>query len=354
MVKLKEGFKELRDWLDTNLPSLGKLLIYLLVVGLSLVVIGTQRGQIEELCQARPVAVTVGVAVLCLLTGMLLAWRARDPKSWKSYRDVALTSLVMLGALGSGVYLIGAATVYADEAMKMVAARAATGWGLAYFAVGFLMGFLFGIPRVSQGLGNGGGAATEGEKGGAGVTSYEQRVNTNLVEISDWLTKIIVGLGLIELRAVPERIHRAAVWMGQSISDKPATEIESVASFCGAFIIFFSVVGFLAGYLLTRLYFSGAFSRADQQNDNPSVSSYAPNAVPGAVTGVGTQPEAASTDADRIRAYWKPNNTIDAKADAALKGWLKLKSINASVALFIGSRQYAEARAQAIKELSIQ
>jgi len=354
MAKLKELFKKLRDWLDTNLPRLGKLLIYFLVVALSLVVIGTQLGQIEELCKARPTTVTVGVVVLCLFTGMFLAWLVRDTKSRKKYRYGALTtSLVMLVALGAGVYLIRAATVYADEAMKTAAASAATGWGLAYFVAGFLMGFLFGIPRVSQGKGNDDGAAPEGVKANVGEHSYEQRVNTNLVEISDWLTKIIVGLGLIELRAVPERVHRAAVWMAQSISNKPATEIESVSSFCGAFIIFFSVVGFLAGYLLTRLYFSGVFSQADQQNDNPPEASYASNAVYDEGT-VGTQPPAAaSTDADRIRAYWKPNNTVDAKADAALKGWLKLKGINASVALFIGGGQYAEARAQAIKELNI-
>ena len=39
---------------------------------------------------------------------------------------------------------------------------------------------------------------------------YRQQVNTNLTEISDWLTKIIVGLGLINLKQIPSLTKRAA------------------------------------------------------------------------------------------------------------------------------------------------
>jgi hypothetical protein len=44
------------------------------------------------------------------------------------------------------------------------------------------------------------------------------RVNTNLEQISDWLTKIIVGLGLVQLRSVPDYLYKASVWMAQSFS----------------------------------------------------------------------------------------------------------------------------------------
>src|SRR5438552_685547 len=68
-------------------------------------------------------------------------------------------------------------------------------WALACFAVGVVTGFLFGIPRVLQGTDSGAEATAH--------TPYQQRVNTNLEQISDWLTKIIVGLGLVQLTKVP-------------------------------------------------------------------------------------------------------------------------------------------------------
>ena len=125
------------------------------------------------------------------------------------------------------------------------------GWGLAYFAVLFLVGFLFAIPKVLQ---------TDSKPGDSG---YDQRVNTNLEQISDWLTKIIVGLGLVELRAVPDKLQNAAKWMAQSLATPGTQPSDALISFAGAFIIFFSVLGFFAGYLATRLFLSAAFYRAD-------------------------------------------------------------------------------------------
>jgi hypothetical protein len=90
------------------------------------------------------------------------------------------------------------------------------------------------------------------------VNGYQQRVNTNLEEISDWLTKIIVGLGLIELRQMPAKLDQLAGVVEQSMA--PNATRHSVAV---AVIISFSLLGFLFGYLITRLYIQGALSRAE-------------------------------------------------------------------------------------------
>lgn len=60
---------------------------------------------------------------------------------------------------------------------------------LASVMVGVLVGFLFGIPRALQNAGTGGAEAGWGR----------YSTNTNLEQISDWLTKILVGVGLVEL-----------------------------------------------------------------------------------------------------------------------------------------------------------
>src|SRR5258708_2722865 len=62
----------------------------------------------------------------------------------------------------------------------------------AALAAGILIGFLFGIPRTLQREGTNGAA-------GANSTAEAYGVNTTLEQISDWLTKIIVGVGLLPL-----------------------------------------------------------------------------------------------------------------------------------------------------------
>jgi hypothetical protein len=146
-------------------------------------------------------------------------------------------------------------------------------WSLALLASGMSLGFLFGIPKVLQNAGAaaalGGGAATGGSPvsgtappatASEAVTSgYRQLVNTNLEEISDWLTKIIVGVGLIQLKSVPDRLWQ----FGSMISGSLGTGVPP--GFGVALTLFFAPSGFLFGYLVTRLYVQAAFARADRQ-----------------------------------------------------------------------------------------
>ena len=133
-------------------------------------------------------------------------------------------------------------------------------WALGCFTVGAVIGFLFGIPRVLQQDGvpapNPPPGGDPGSQAGA-LNNYSMRVNTNLEQISDWLTKIFVGLGLIQLQRVPEHLNRAATFIAYGLGN-------GSKFFAGALIVYFSLVGFLGFYLITRLYIAGAFSRADQ------------------------------------------------------------------------------------------
>jgi hypothetical protein len=56
---------------------------------------------------------------------------------------------------------------------------------IASAATGYLLGFLFGISRSLQG----------GDSSESNSQSFPG--NTNLEQISDWLTKILVGVGLV-------------------------------------------------------------------------------------------------------------------------------------------------------------
>ncbi|MGC4004674.1 MAG: hypothetical protein QM811_16770 [Pirellulales bacterium] len=131
-------------------------------------------------------------------------------------------------------------------------------WSLSGLAFGFLGGFLFGIPKVIQHQDRELGAITDKPE------SYQQLVNTNLVEISDWLTKIIVGLGLIQLKEIPAFVRKVAHQFSSSF-----IELDVRVGTCAAILVFFTISGFLLGYLLTRLYIQKALLRAEHPNKTP-------------------------------------------------------------------------------------
>lgn len=123
----------------------------------------------------------------------------------------------------------------------------------ASFLVGVLLGFIFGIPRALQ--------SQPQNPGDAGPTYH---VNTNLEQISDWLTKIIVGVSLVELGRVPELVKRMGAYLSPCLG-----ELCKSPSVAVVVVVLFVVLGFLAGYLLTRLYLTGAFRRAETPPQEP-------------------------------------------------------------------------------------
>ena len=121
----------------------------------------------------------------------------------------------------------------------------------AALAAGILIGFLFGIPRTLQKEDQSatGGKATDGAYG----------VNTNLEQISDWLTKIIVGVGLVQLTVIPGRLKALADYLALSFGAQAVPGATVTAIIC-----YFAIFGFLLGYLWTRIYLMGEFSRVER------------------------------------------------------------------------------------------
>ena len=110
----------------------------------------------------------------------------------------------------------------------------------AAFVCGFFLGFLFGIPKRN----------VERE------STYN--LSTNLVDISDWLTKIIIGLGLIEIKKIPTVLEM----MGLYIQTKTQSE-GAVSVFSSCCLVYFSIFGLYYGYNYMRLFLSSQFKEAD-------------------------------------------------------------------------------------------
>jgi tetratricopeptide (TPR) repeat protein len=139
---------------------------------------------------------------------------------------------------------------------------------LGFFAIGMLLGFLFGLPRsprrpAERTQSDPPKSESSGENTAtppAAKKDDDRSVygdNTNLEEVSDWLTKIIVGLGLIDLKDAPHQLKQ--------LSDFFAATCGS--EFCGAIFLtlgaFFFVIGFVSSYILARVYVKLAFALTD-------------------------------------------------------------------------------------------
>lgn len=297
------------SWLRWLLIAVGALL--------SIAVLYAFRGPITSLLAASPVTVVLASLLLGFGIAYRFGWttnaadQAQEPQERQKKRDIVVTVLVLAAGLLVGLHIATAAGDFAPKLSQAAVMQIAIGWALGYFGIGFVTGFLFGIPRVLQGQG--------GRKSDQDSAGYEQRVNTNLEQISDWLTKIIVGLGLVELRAVPGKLHKAAQWMAQSFVPGTSPGVappEAATSFAGALIVFFTILGFLGGYLTTRLFLAGAFGRADRPQVVVEEKSF---------VRVGPQNTDDPDNARKLRDYWKPNEVVDPAHKAALDDWLKQK-----------------------------
>ncbi|MGI8908371.1 MAG: tetratricopeptide repeat protein [Candidatus Sumerlaeaceae bacterium] len=193
------------------------------------------------------------------------------------------------------------ATVVTATAAMSNNRAAAVVWCFSLSSFGFLTGFLFGIPKVvreavnvetrrsdSQERADGGvsssqtsqtstsnlSTSTASEAVRSPKASAAARgtlaVNTNLEEISDWLTKIIVGLGLVELRSMPDRLHHLALSIAGSLGSSGTAQSTYATSLALGMIVGFPSIGFLGGYLSTRLFLQREFSKADEETTKSS------------------------------------------------------------------------------------
>jgi hypothetical protein len=126
---------------------------------------------------------------------------------------------------------------------------------LAATATGLVLGFLFGIPRGLSGDNNAPtGTSYEGGAGtnAAGTSAHQPRRlgNASLEQVADWLTKLLIGAGLTQLGPLKDHLQSLARQVSESVSppNDPASPMFGLA-----LIGYFGCMGFLGGYLATRL-----------------------------------------------------------------------------------------------------
>jgi tetratricopeptide (TPR) repeat protein len=123
----------------------------------------------------------------------------------------------------------------------------------ASFVLGFSVGFLFGVPRTVE--------LNDSDSNKNLQTRIQ--ANTNLEQISDWLTKILVGVGLTQILPILRFLKTYVIdilapgfdlfYDGKTIDYKPSSLAISITI---AVTSYFTISGFVLGYFYTVLIFS--------------------------------------------------------------------------------------------------
>jgi hypothetical protein len=161
--------------------------------------------------------------------------------------------LALCGALILGVVAVGLFAVQLPSGWSVFAS--AVMFAAASLGIGGLVGLLFGVPRtlVADAPARVPADTQPRESGSSSVGA-----NTNLEQISDWLTKIIVGVTLVQLGTVKSGATALFGAMAPALGGEP-----SGAAFAGAVVTYFAVLGFFCGWLYARLRLGVAMSNAD-------------------------------------------------------------------------------------------
>jgi len=172
-----------------------------------------------------------------------------DPSRRDVYYAFGIALFIGLTALWLFAYAQGHFLQYTGTGMMIA--------GAAFF-IGVILGFLFGIPyTVHQALLSGAaptpqtpvanaprGGATPGSplesQQPSPPTGSDYRVNTNLEQISDWLTKILVGIGLTQLVNAPPQFWKLSGLLAGALGGPAALTTALVL----AILLYFSIWDF--------------------------------------------------------------------------------------------------------------
>jgi hypothetical protein len=139
---------------------------------------------------------------------------------------------------------------------------------LACGGIGALLGFLFGLPRSLP------NAAGDRNRGLHGYLD-----NSNLLDVSDWLTKIIVGLSLVQVGKLPAAVGHLGRTLAPALGYSPdgryscstaATSQGAISAIAVAMCLTALVFAFMIGYLWARVTFMRLLRDTDMVDSTTS------------------------------------------------------------------------------------
>lgn len=220
--------------------------------------------------------------------------QAREGKALRFRTNLALGAAVAIG--------VGIAFAHGGETTVSIAAFGAA------LGLGGVLGFLFGIPGNAKqpvNIGTVNAVAVSGDQEGAiGTGGRSQTLNadprlamrnplpaptaiddakkaapppvvpappvaqpgrtSNLEQVADWVTKLLLGGGLTQMQRIPPKVWQWAhiVAIGVLRNEKGVTDqmIAAEQAFAAGLLVYGFLLGFFAGFLITKLQLGSAIS----------------------------------------------------------------------------------------------
>ncbi len=226
------------------------------------------------------VASILGVALIIAGIVLLTINLSRDQPDDRSLESAKwLIRLVWVAAFGMGVIVLYSVQ-YQHWVLQRVASTASVGLiaaGAAWLT-GALLGFIFGLPHTREGVQPQTSGSSEHDAAGTDAAKTQDRRkddyrrSTSLEEVSDWLTKMIVGVGLTQLNKIPGKLQDLAGYVANGLAANstgaPPPDAHALAvnsAFALGICIYFAVDGFLFGFLWACLDLLELFRRLDSK-----------------------------------------------------------------------------------------
>jgi hypothetical protein len=78
--------------------------------------------------------------------------------------------------------------------------------------------------------------------------------SSNLEQVADWVTKLLLGGGLTQMQRIPPKIWKWAGLVAIGIVGKSAApDLEANQAFAAGLLVYGFVLGFFGGFLTTKL-----------------------------------------------------------------------------------------------------
>jgi hypothetical protein len=180
----------------------------------------------------------------------------KEAGEFNAYQQaVGATSRVLLVGLIAPIAFALQASTFAQLVSVLGVAAVLIG---SAFGLGGALGFLFGIPRSLQdpAFVSTPPTGAAGTPNRAAVARYAG--NTSLEQISDWLTKILVGVGLTQLTNLPSGLSALAAFLAPSLGG-----FASSGTFGVLLATFYAIGGLFLTYMWTRLYMALLLAESD-------------------------------------------------------------------------------------------
>jgi hypothetical protein len=188
----------------------------------------------------------------------------------KKFWAVVRKERILAALIGGVPFMAVFATQFNWQVGPAVFASAALLALASGFAGGFL-GLLFGIPRSrtrpevppAPPLAPAQGVAAPVQPAATTVADTSGYTpNTNLEEISDWLTKILVGVGLTQIGTIPEGVRKFLDFIQPSLGGQTSARVLALS-----IVTAYGVGGFLWGYVWARTALLRVFANAEHLQD---------------------------------------------------------------------------------------